>query len=311
MRVKNLHRIPGLNQEYATKLEHTGLCSLKDLAKASDLKSLSASSGILVDLLAQWRNFAQGYAAASQYWLKAGLMVVIIVTLVLVAIPSWFHRQARRLAIESQRALIHGTYFQGGVDLRNAITQYRKAISLNPNSFEAHYMLSHALQLVKGDVDDEVIAEFREAIFLNPDAFNLHSEFGQILDEKGQHGEAIAEYRKAVALMPNDADLVKDLTQALEKNGRYEEAIAEYRKAVALMPDNTDLLISLGDTLEKNGRYEEAIVEYRKVIALDNNFADAHFHLAEALEKLGRSSEAKLEFDEAYHPKPQLKSNPR
>ena len=97
---------------------------------------------------------------------------------------------------------------------------------------------------------DEAITEFRKAIEIQPDDAEAHNDLGITLQAKGQLDEAIAEYRKALQIQPDDADGHCNLGIALQDKGQLDEAITEYRKALQIQPDDAEARINLGFTLD-------------------------------------------------------------
>ena len=84
-------------------------------------------------------------------------------------------------------------------DLDGAIAEYRKALRLRPNYFDAHYLLGNALY-AKGD--EGAIAEFREVLRLQPDYPEAHYNLGIALATRGNNDEAAREFTEAQRLNP-------------------------------------------------------------------------------------------------------------
>jgi tetratricopeptide (TPR) repeat protein len=96
---------------------------------------------------------------------------------------------------------------------------------------------------------EEAITEYRKAIQVNPNNGTNYHSLGIALYEQGKLEEAITEYRKAIQLGPisntgslngydNSGVAIThySLGIALYKQGKLEEAIAEYRKAIQINP---------------------------------------------------------------------------
>jgi tetratricopeptide (TPR) repeat protein len=64
-----------------------------------------------------------------------------------------------------------------------AIREYKQAIAINPDSFEAHNNLGSALAN-KGELD-AAIKEFQEALTLNPDFFEANYNLGIAISKRG------------------------------------------------------------------------------------------------------------------------------
>ncbi len=161
----------------------------------------------------------------------------------------------------------------------------------------AHTLVAYILS--RQHKTDEAITEFRKAIELDPRYALPHYNLGVALREQGKTEEAIAEYRKAIELDPRDASPHYNLGNALHGQHKTEEAIAEYRKAIELDPRLALAHNNLGIALSSQGKTEEASAEYRKALELDPRDADSRHNLAAILLKQGKTKEADAEDQKA------------
>lgn len=82
------------------------------------------------------------------------------------------------------------THYRFGVqaaqadDLEAAASEFRAALSLEPNHAEAHYKLGWVLGS-QGDIQ-QALAELRQAIRLRPDHIEAHHNLGALLLQKAQ-----------------------------------------------------------------------------------------------------------------------------
>ncbi len=113
-------------------------------------------------------------------------------------------------------------------DVEGAITEYRKAIQLNPNDSPARLNLGNALY-DSNDLEG-AITEYRKASQLDAKAAEPHNVLGNVLYEKNDLQGAIEEYRKAIQLDPDHALAHINLGSALRTNGEFTKAVAAYRR---------------------------------------------------------------------------------
>lgn len=185
----------------------------------------------------------------------------------------------RALTLEPKAAELH---FNLGASLSNlgrfeeAIASYRKAISLKPSLVVAHFNLGTALQALRRY--EEATAAYRKVVAMEPGFFEAHGNLGTVLQEQGKLDEAITCYRKALAIQ-TDARGYYNLATALRNQGNLEEAIGTYHKALALQPNYADAYSSLGEALWHYGKPEEAIAHYHKALAIDPDHALANYNL--------------------------------
>jgi TolB-like protein/Tfp pilus assembly protein PilF len=178
-----------------------------------------------------------------------------------------------------------------------------KALQLNDKLAEAHNALGFVLWV--GDFDMAgSISEFQRAIALDPNSANAHKWYGNpTLVAIGRFDEAIKEIKRAAELDPLSTIINSDLGWTLMLARRYDEAIAQLRKTLEMDPTFYYAHLNLGLTLQLNGDLSGAIAEYTKAQQLSEDpeirvrLADAKAHsgdkeaaeqmLAE-LEELGR-----------------------
>ena len=80
----------------------------------------------------------------------------------------------------------------------------------------------------------EAVTEFREAIRLQPDSPMAHYSLGNALQRQGKLGEAEAEDQEAIRLKPDDADAYLNLGALLcDQKHDYERAIAAFQECSA------------------------------------------------------------------------------
>jgi tetratricopeptide (TPR) repeat protein len=116
-----------------------------------------------------------------------------------------------------------------------AMTQYRKALAINPEYAQAHNNLGLAF-LHKGRVDDAV-AEFQKTLEINPSFAEAHDELGVVRFSQGQVDEAISEFQKALEINPYYPKARVNLGVAFLNKGRVNEAISQFQEALRVKPD--------------------------------------------------------------------------
>jgi tetratricopeptide (TPR) repeat protein len=207
-----------------------------------------------------------------------------------------------RKAIDLDPNFAHAYYNLGNVlqdeeKYDDAIVNYRKAIDLDLKFAFAYNNLANALEDQKKYED--AIVNYRKAIDLNPKFALAYNNLGSVLRDERKYEDAIVNYRKAIDLDPNFALAYNCLGIVLEDQKKYEDAIVNYRKAIDLDPNFALAYNGLGNALQDEGKYEDAIVNYRKAIDLDPNFTLAYSGLGNALQHQGRYDDGKEKFAKA------------
>jgi TolB-like protein/Tfp pilus assembly protein PilF len=184
----------------------------------------------------------------------------------------------------------------GAASPQDSIPQARaaakKALELDDTSAEAHASAGRIL----GPFDfqfDRSISEFERAIQLNPNYAMAHHWLSWApLSALGQFDRAIAEGKRAVELDPlsliNNADLGGNV---YFNSRRYDEAIAQLRKTIEIDPRFYIAHYYLGQAFQLKGQLTEAIAEYQKAVEL-NDDPEALAYLGQAYARAGRQDEA-------------------
>jgi TolB-like protein/class 3 adenylate cyclase/Flp pilus assembly protein TadD len=138
-----------------------------------------------------------------------------------------------------------------------------KALQLDDKLAEAHN--AHALVLFLYLDFAGSISEFQRAIALNPNYTTAHHWYGfNPLCTLGRFDEAIAQSKRAVELDPLSPVINSDLGSNLMVARRYDEAIAQLRKTLEIDPTFSLAHGALGEALQFKGDLPGAIAEYTK-----------------------------------------------
>ena len=165
-----------------------------------------------------------------------------------------------------------------------------KALQLDDKLAEAHTALADVLF---DDFDMAgSISEFQRAIALNPNYATAHQWYGcDPLRALGRFDEAIAEGKRAVELDPLSPVINSDLGQTLSVARRYDEAIAQFHKTLEIDPTFWVAHSALGGALERKGDLPAAIAEFTKAQQLSDDLR-ARVPLAAAKAQSGNKEAA-------------------
>ncbi len=223
----------------------------------------------------------------------------------------------RALELEPNSGLAHAVYteilidsFLGGVgsfaNLEKAIEESRLAISLAPNTIEAHRARGYVLEATANY--EEAIKEYQAALAINPNIPDLHLALGRNYRALQMYDLAIEAFTRANALNPADPmpDLLISRTWA--SVGEFAKAAQYAESAVKDSPANPRLRGNYGVMLYRSGDWAEAAVQLGLAIhggrteqgetieslplTLDVRIVEYYFTYALALARLNRCSEA-------------------
>ena len=114
-------------------------------------------------------------------------------------------------------------------DLDTAVTDFTKAVQLNPVHSEAYFNRAVAFAS-KGDFD-RCIADSTEAVRLNPKYGDANLIRGIAYGEKGEQGKAISDYSEAIRLNSSSAIAYACRGEAYKKTGETARANADFAEA--------------------------------------------------------------------------------
>ena len=187
----------------------------------------------------------------------------------------------------------HELQSQGLFD--DAISSFKKAITLNPN-FPAPYFSLGALLQQRGYVEDAIVL-YQKVLDLSPGHSDTYNILGSAFQAKGQIEMAMESYQKAIEFNPDSYMAHNNLGSALKLMGNIDQAIEQYQIALRLNPDFPEALNNLGNAFRDTNKIDMAIDSYRKSILLKPEFADPHLNLAYAFLLSGRFEEGWKEYE--------------
>lgn len=146
---------------------------------------------------------------------------------------------------------------------------------------------------------EEAITQYSKALQLDPDEASAHTGMGIALAENGQATEAIDHLSTALKIDPDSGDAHMYLGDIMNRQGRLEEAIYHYSEGLKIEPDYAKGHNNLGVVYAKQGNIDKAAECFSSAVKMDPGLADAHYNLGRALATLGKAEEAMFHFNEA------------
>lgn len=170
--------------------------------------------------------------------------------------------EAARRAIELDPSLADAHASLGFVklnwewDWEAALSEFQKAIALNPSHETAHRWLSAFLAGIGRD--EEALPIAHRAIELDPMSLLPRMNLGIVHFLAWRHEEATTEFRRVLEKDPGFVRAYAFLASSLSFLNRHDEAIAVAHKGVELSNQHAMLLLPLGVALARAGQLAEA-----------------------------------------------------
>ncbi len=135
-------------------------------------------------------------------------------------------------------------------------------------------------QLPKKSMWKKEVSEYKKALRIDPNFAEAHFNLGVAYQEKGNLKKAIAEYQKTVQIYPNYLEAHNNLGILYFRKGMLDQALAEYQKTIEIKPDYAKGYYNIGSVYREEKKTDEAITAFQKALEVYPNFAEAHYSLA-------------------------------
>jgi serine/threonine protein kinase/tetratricopeptide (TPR) repeat protein len=201
---------------------------------------------------------------------------------------------AKALDLDSElgegHALLAFLKFVADFDWAGAEAEYKLAIELSPNSWEAWD--TYGLMLAALERYDEAIVARKHAQEVDPLAAVVSSDLASTLLRAGRYDEAMQEAKRLIEFEPDFPMGRSTLGWAYLKKGMQAEGLAQLEKAVSLLPGNTLFLAQLGQAYAMTGKLGEARDVLRRLDELSRQRYVSPYHMAYVYTGLGEHDKA-------------------
>jgi tetratricopeptide (TPR) repeat protein len=202
---------------------------------------------------------------------------------------------------KNKRSSAETEYSQGLAQLSRddyvrAVSNFEKAVEIDPNYAEAWYQAGYCYGMVNRPAD--ALRASRQAAKLRPEWAAVWVNIGASSYALTQYKDALDAYRTAIKLDENNPDTQYSLGLTFNKLGRTDEEILAYRRAVQIKPDHANALEKLGAALFKEKRYADSASTY-DTLKIYKPDAKTYNSLGESLIEAGKTDESVDAFNNA------------
>jgi serine/threonine-protein kinase len=166
-----------------------------------------------------------------------------------------------------------------------------KAVDLEPSLADAFTSLGKVLCWYEWDFAGAE-RELRKAVRLNPNYADAHFVFGTALPSVGQLDEGIHEMREALKLDPLSAHFTRWLGRFLLYSGDYDGALEQCAKTIEMDPHYFQALLTAGSAYLGKGQADVALGWFRRGQSLETSVRSYDALIVRALAAMGQQEEA-------------------
>ena len=161
-------------------------------------------------------------------------------------------------------------------DYYGAISDFTKAIEINPNLANAYFTRGNAKYNLKDY--NGAIADFTKAIEINPNFAKAYYNRGNSKSDLKDYYGAISDFTKAIEINPNSANAYNNRGNSKSDLKDYYGAISDYNKAIEINPNSANVYYNRGNSKSDLKDYYGAISDFTKAIEINPNYADAYIN---------------------------------
>jgi len=173
-----------------------------------------------------------------------------------------------------------GSFFEHEGKLDQAISYYKKALSINPYYRQARNNLGKAY--AEMNLYDQAIFEFKEAIRRSPTFEVAYLNLGHVYLQRGELDQAIGQFQKALEIKPDYAEAHFQLGVAYTQQGKLDRGISAFQNALLYNKDYADVYFNMGVVYTYQKKMDLAIASFEKAVSLDPSNAAAIYYLSQA-----------------------------
>lgn len=166
-----------------------------------------------------------------------------------------------------------------------------------PESSRMHQIMAQHL-INEGDIPG-AITQYHKALAIDPKLSGIHYELGEAILKDSTSDAALQQaeeqFRAALAENPGDAGAEYRLGRVSAQRLDFTTAVEHYSRALAVRPDYAHAQIALGEALMKMGESQKALEHLLAASRLDPLNPTVHYRLANIYRELGREDDDRRE----------------
>jgi tetratricopeptide (TPR) repeat protein len=185
--------------------------------------------------------------------------------------------------------LLLGRLYRLDHNMLKAESEFKTAVSLNPDSEEAITMLAYLYN------DEGDAARATKVLSSIPDSARsakLYSALGYTYEQQKQYKQAIDAYRHAVNLDHDNLDAIRGLAQNLLNDGQTDAALQQYKVIAESNPEDAQTYVRMAEIYRRNGKFDLALDNLKKAETMVQDSVEVSYNIAAVYQAQGRYDDA-------------------
>ena len=168
-----------------------------------------------------------------------------------------------------------------------------------PNSAESDAYLNRGVDYYDQGELDKALTDYNKAIELDPAESLAYLNRGMVYYDQGELDKALIDYNKAIELDPAESLAYSNRGAAYYVQGELDKALTDYNKAIELDPAESLAYIGRGMVYHQQNERFQAVADYDKAIELDPLAGVAYYLRGLAFQQIGDTVKAEIDFTKA------------
>ncbi|HLJ25201.1 MAG TPA: tetratricopeptide repeat protein [Candidatus Angelobacter sp.] len=185
--------------------------------------------------------------------------------------------------------LLLGRLYILNKDLLKAETEFKTAISQDPNSEEA---VTNVAYLYNEEGDSKKAAEILNSVPEGVRTAKMYVALGYTYEQLKDYKKAIAAYRQSITLDHDNLDAVRGLAQNLVNDNQIDAALQQYNVIQEADPEDPQAALRIAEIYRHQGRFDLALENLKKAEAMAQDSLEVFYNEALVLEAQGKFDEA-------------------
>jgi len=176
-------------------------------------------------------------------------------------------------AQSDEEVLNKGTEYMEAGKTTEAITEFTKAIQINPSNLKSYFF--RGIAYGTNNNFDEALLDFNKVIENRPNFVPIYIVRGNLYDNHGNYEQAISDYNKAIEIDPKFASAYFERGLAHLSKNKYDLAVSDFNKVIEINPNDVRVYSKRGIANMHKNNFTQASLDLKRAIEINPNDAES------------------------------------